>query len=211
MQLKIKVCGITNVEDARTAVQAGADALGFIFAEGSPRRVSLKTAAKIIGSLPPFVSKVGVFVDAPAEAIQRAIDECGIDTVQFHGIESPAFCEQFRVATIKAIRVQSLESLEILSRYHTNGWLLDSYVPGHHGGTGKQFNWDLARQATKLGKPILLAGGLQPGNVAEAIRRVRPFGLDVSSGVESSPGKKDTHKLLHFMQEARTAWLSTGS
>jgi phosphoribosylanthranilate isomerase len=203
MPLKIKICGITNSEDARAAVEAGADALGFMFYERSPRCVTLALAAEIIRELPPFVAKVGVFVDATAEKVHRAIEECRIDTAQFHGEESPEFCGQFGVKVIKAFRVRDRESLQALPSYRTDAWLLDSFVPGQPGGTGARFNWDLAVEAKGLGKPVILAGGLTPANVAEAVRRVAPFGVDVSSGVESVPGKKDRQKIEAFITAAR--------
>jgi phosphoribosylanthranilate isomerase len=203
MRLKIKICGITNPEDALAAVTAGADALGFMFYEPSPRHVTYALAAEIIRELPPFVAKVGVFVDATAEEVNRAIEECRIDTAQFNGEEPPEFCGQFGVKVVKAFRIQNRESLKALPSYPTDAWLLDSFVPGKPGGTGARFNWDLAVEAKSLGKPVILAGGLTPANVAEAVQRVAPFGVDVSSGVESSPGKKDRQKIEAFIAAAR--------
>lgn len=205
MSLRIKICGITCRDDALAAVEAGADALGFVFYEGSPRQVATTTAAQIIGALPPLVAKVGVFVDATADQICQVIAECALDTVQLHGAEPPELCRRLPVKVIKAFRVQSLESLLDLPRYPTDAWLLDSYVPGQPGGTGARFKWDLAVEAKKLGRPIILAGGLTPGNVAAAVRQVRPFGVDVSSGVESAPGRKDIRKIQQFIEAARHA------
>ncbi len=205
MSLRIKICGITNSSDALAAVQAGADALGFMFYEPSPRHISLPTAAEIIRELPPFVAAVGVFVDASEDFITRAIEEGGLDTLQFHGNEPPDFCRQFSLRTIKAFRVRDAGSLQELPRYKTSAWLLDSFVPDKLGGTGAKFNWELACSAKKLGRPIILAGGLTPENIAEAVRLVRPFAVDVSSGVESQPGKKDHAKTRAFILAARQA------
>src|SRR5207249_9666397 len=193
-------------EDAMPAKDAGADALGFMFYESSPRNVSVKVAAEIIRQLPPFVAKVGVFVNAADESVRRTIGECGIDTLQFHGDETPEFCRRFSPLKIyKAFRMANLESLRSLPGYRTDAWLLDSFVEGKPGGTGAKFNWDLAVESKKLGRPIILAGGLTPENVADAVRKVRPFAVDVSSGVESSPGKKDHAKVRRFIAEAKAA------
>jgi phosphoribosylanthranilate isomerase len=163
----------------------------------------VKAAAEIARQLPPFVIKVGVFVNAPEDAVLRAIGECGLNIVQFHGYETPEYCRQFPVMTIKAYRVQDGESLKALADYQTDAFLLDAHTPGKLGGTGTTFNWDLAIEAQKLGRPIFLAGGLTPGNVAEAVRRVRPYAVDVSSGVEESPGKKDHQKVAAFIKAAK--------
>src|SRR6266542_4559517 len=200
MGLKIKICGITNGNDARAAIAAGADALGFIFYEQSPRHISIAAVAKIARELPPFVSRVGVFVDPTEKLIAEAQAECGLDALQFHGQESPAFCEQFaNYKIIKSFRIQNAESLRALPAYQTTAWLLDSHVPGQLGGTGTQFNWELAGEARKLGRPIILAGGLTASNVAEAVRKVQPYAVDVSTGVESAPGRKDPGKLREFI------------
>jgi len=204
MSIRVKICGVTNFEDALAAVDAGADALGFMFYESSPRHVAVKVAADIICQLPPFVAKVGVFVNATEETVRRAIAECGIDTLQFHGDETPEFCRRFLPLKIyKAFRMENLESLGALPGYRTDAWLLDSFVEGKPGGTGAKFNWDLAVESKKLGRPIILAGGLTPENVADAVRKVRPFAVDVSSGVESSPGKKDHAKMRMFIAAAK--------
>jgi phosphoribosylanthranilate isomerase len=205
MSLRIKICGITSRDDALAAVEAGADALGFVFYPESPRYVSTALAANIIEALPPLVAKVGVFVDAAPEQIRQVIAQCGLDTVQLHGAEPPENCRNLPAKVIKAFRIQTLESLLELPRYLTDAWLLDSYVPGQPGGTGARFKWDLAVEAKKLGRPIILAGGLTPGNVAAAVRQVRPFGVDVSSGVESAPGRKDRRKIEQFIEAARHA------
>jgi phosphoribosylanthranilate isomerase len=204
MTVRIKICGITSVSDALAAAEAGADALGFMFYERSPRHVSLESAAEIIRELPPFIARVGVFVDADAETVRRTVGQCGIDTLQFHGSESPEFCGQFHLAVIKAFRVRGAETLGEAAQYRQVSWLLDSYVPGQPGGTGATFNWDLAREAVKSGRRIILAGGLTPENAAEAVRHVHPYALDVSSGVESAPGKKDSLKMRDFIRAVRS-------
>ncbi len=201
--IKIKICGITNLGDAQAAVEAGADALGFMFYEGSPRFVTFAQAAEMIHALPPFIAKVGVFVNSPAEFIQQAIDQCGLDTLQLHGDESPEFCSQFNLKVLKAFRLHNEDSLRPLAAYATSAWLLDTYFPGQAGGTGASFDWRLAVAAKMLGRPIVLAGGLNPDNVAQAIREVQPYGVDVSSGVETAPGRKDRQKLRDFVAAAR--------
>jgi phosphoribosylanthranilate isomerase len=205
MSTIVKICGITNAADALAAAASGADALGLMFYPASPRHVPLKTAAEIAGQLPPFIIKVGVFVNAPEDDVLRAIGECGLNIVQFHGDETPDFCALFPVMTIKAFRVRDADSLKSLSDYRTDAWLLDAHVPDKLGGTGASFNWDLAIEAQKLGRPVFLAGGLTPENVAGAVRRVRPYGVDVSSGVEESPGKKDHRKVAAFVKAAKQA------
>lgn len=205
MNVRVKICGITSVDDALAAVEAGADALGFMFYAPSPRAVRSGVVTEIISELPPFVGKVGVFVNPSEEEVLHAIATCGLDAVQFHGHEAPEFCARFGVKVIKAFRVQDAESLKALPGYPVDAWLLDSYVPGQFGGTGSQFNWDLALEARKLGCPVILAGGLTPDNAAEAARRVQPFALDVSSGVESAPGRKDHAKVRAFIRAVKSA------
>jgi len=203
MAVKVKICGITNVADGRAAAEAGADMLGFVFCEQSPRRVALETAAEIVRAMPPFIVKAGVFVNASEELVFRAIAECGLSLLQFHGDESPEYCAQFGVMSMKAFRIRDEESLRALPDYKTDAWLLDAYSPDKAGGTGKTFNWDLAIEARKLGRPIFLAGGLTPENVAEAVRRVEPYAVDVSSGVEAAPGRKDVAKVKAFIEVAK--------
>jgi phosphoribosylanthranilate isomerase len=205
MSVKVKICGITNLDDALAAVEAGTDALGFMFCESSPRNVSLTTAADIIRRLPPFIARVGVFVNPAGELVKSAIASCGVDTLQFHGEETPEFCRRFGLKTIKAFRMQGKETLGGVREYATDAWLLDSFVAGVRGGTGATFHWELAVEAKKLGRPIILAGGLTPKNVAEAVQQVRPYAVDVSSGVESSPGKKDHGKVREFIVAATSA------
>ena len=203
MSTRVKICGITNLADAQAAVEAGADALGFIFYEKSPRRMTIPAVAEISKQLPPFVLRVGVFVNAPEELVTRAIGECGLSLLQFHGDETPEFCMQFGLMCMKAFRIRDAESLKELPKFQTDAYLLDAYSPEARGGTGEKFNWDLAIEAQKFGKPIFLAGGLTPENVADAVRKVNPFGVDVSSGVESAPGKKDTAKVRTFIAAVR--------
>ena len=205
--MKIKICGITRIEDALAAVEAGADALGFMFYAASPRCITPAQAAPIIRTLPPFVAKVGVFVDASEADIHSVIETCGIDTLQLHGQETPEFCRRFRQNVIKAFRIRDADSLRLTADYSQQTWLLDSFVPGKPGGTGATFNWEFAAQAVQGGGRVILAGGLTPENVARAVQQVRPFGVDVSSGVESAPGLKDPKKIRAFVQAARTGEL----
>jgi phosphoribosylanthranilate isomerase len=205
MSLKVKICGITHPADALAAVEAGADLLGFVFYEGSPRCLSVQTAAGIAQQVPPFVAKVGLFVNASEDLVSQAIRECGLNLLQFHGDETPEYCLQFGVMSIKAFRLRNAESLRVLPDYKTDAWLLDAYAPEKPGGTGSTFNWDLAVEAKKLGRPVFIAGGLTPQNVGTAIRRVQPYGVDVSSGVESAPGRKDPAKMRAFVAAARAA------
>jgi phosphoribosylanthranilate isomerase len=203
MSVIVKICGITNLADATQASEAGADALGFIFYDQSPRSITVAAAAAIARSLPPFIVKVGVFVDAEEELVYNAIAECQLNLLQFHGAESPAYCRQFGLMSMKAFRIRDAESLAQMPSYQTDSWLLDAYSADKPGGTGERFNWDLAIKAQKLGRPIFLAGGLTPENVGDAVRRVRPYGVDVSSGVEAVPGRKDHTKVKAFIHAAK--------
>ncbi len=203
MSVKVKICGITNAADGLAAVEAGVDMLGFIFHEQSPRYITPAAASGIIRQLPPSIIKTGVFFDAPPEFVFAAISECELNLLQFHGSEPPEYCLQFGLMSMKAFRVRDAASLESLLEYNTDAWLLDAYAPGKPGGTGATFNWDLAIEAQRWGRPIFLAGGLTPANVAEAIRRVQPYAVDVSSGVETAPGKKDHAKIRAFIQAAK--------
>lgn len=205
MDVKVKICGITNLEDAKAAIDAGADALGFMFFEQSARAVTVESVAAIVPELSPWVMRVGVFVDPQPELVFAAIQRCSLNLLQFHGNESPEFCAQFGVMSMKAFRIKDATSLDALPSYSTDALLLDSYVAGKQGGTGEKFNWDLAIEAKKLNKPIFLAGGLTPENVADAVRKVEPFAVDVSSGVELSPGKKDHQKIRSFISAVRGA------
>jgi phosphoribosylanthranilate isomerase len=205
MSVKIKICGITNVEDAQAAVAAGADLLGLVFAEDSPRCVSIEQAAMIARVAPPYIVRVGLFVNAPAERVMHAMNACGLQLLQFHGEETPDYCRQFGAMSMKAFRVKGPETIQALTEFATDAWLLDAFVPGQRGGTGHSFNWSLAVEAVKLGRPVFLAGGLTPENVADAVRTVQPYGVDVSSGVEASPGKKDHAKVRQFIHAAKAA------
>jgi phosphoribosylanthranilate isomerase len=205
MSVKVKICGITSAPDAIAAVEAGADLLGFMFYDPSPRAISIPAAAEIIRQLPPFAVKAGVFVNAPAEFVERAIGDCGLNLLQFHGDETPAYCLQFGLMSMKAFRVRDAGLLQTLPEYRTDAWLLDAFVPGQAGGTGETFDWNLAIEAKQFGRPIFLAGGLTPATVAEAVRKVDPYGVDVSSGVEASPGKKDHRKVRDFIAAVRRA------
>ena len=206
MIVRVKICGLTNAADAVAAAEAGADALGFMFFAGSKRNLSFANAAAIIRELPPFVSKVGVFVNAPTDEIRRVVDETGIDALQLHGEETPEFCAQFApLRVVKAFRLRDRDSLQECLKYPAHAWLLDSFVDGAHGGTGVTADWNLAAEAVRRHREIILAGGLRVETVAEAVRRVRPFGVDVSSGVESAPGRKDAAKVRAFIENARTA------
>ena len=205
MSTKVKICGITSIADGLAACEAGADMIGLMLYEKSPRHVSLQTAAEIARALPPFVLRVGVFVNPTEELVLRAIADCGVTLLQFHGDEPPEFCTQFGMMSMKAFRIRDAGSLAALPDYSTEAYLLDAYSADALGGTGAKFNWELAIEAKKLGRPIVLAGGLTPENVAEAVRQVQPFGVDVSSGVESSPGKKDPAKVRAFIAGVRNA------
>ena len=207
MSVKVKICGITSVADATVVAAAGADMIGLMFYEQSPRHITLPQAVEISRALSPFILRVGVFVNPAADVVLRAINECGLNLLQFHGDESSEFCTQFGVMSVKALRVRDAESLSALEKYDTDAFLLDAFSKSGLGGTGEKFNWDLAVAAQKFNKPIFLAGGLTPENVAAAVSQVRPFAVDVSSGVESAPGVKDPKKVRDFITAARAASL----
>jgi len=200
--VKVKVCGITNLDDALQAVDAGADALGFVFYDLSPRCISFETAERIIRKLPPYMSTSGVFVNNPASFIDTAVERCGINVVQLHGDETPTFCAGIRHTVVKAFRIRNVASIETIRNYSVAGYLLDAYVPGIYGGTGLTFNWETARVAKQFG-PVILAGGLRVENVRKAVETVEPYALDVSSGVEEAPGKKDHVKVSEFIRLAK--------
>ena len=205
MSVTVKICGITSEADALAAVEAGADAIGLMFYEGSPRHVTLEQAKAISAALPQHVMRVGVFVNAEEAFVHQALTECMLNILQFHGDETPEECSRYPVMTLKAFRVQGEETLAELEAYPAAGYLLDAYVKDALGGTGATFNWDLAVRAQEFGKPIFLAGGLTPENVVEAVRKVQPFGVDVSSGVESEPGRKDAEQMRTFVSAAKGA------
>lgn len=200
---KVKICGITNLDDALAAVEFGADAIGFGFVPNTPRYIESAKAAEIIARLPPFVTTVGLFVNDSQEHIKQIANQCKLNVLQLHGQESPDFCLQFNRKVIKAFRVKDQESLTVLPKYTVSAYLLDTYVKGTMGGTGVTFDWRLALDAKKYG-PVILAGGLNPENVAKAIQQVRPYGVDVSSGVEAEPGKKDHGKIKDFIAAAKS-------
>lgn len=202
-QLKVKICGMTQLKDALFAVEQGADAVGFIFYKKSPRAVTMKTVREIIAKLPPLVDTVGVFVNESADRVNKIADYCGLDLVQLHGEESPAFCRKIRRRVVKAFRVRDLQSIKQLEKFPVSGFLLDTFSDDLHGGTGKTFDWNLALPAKKIG-PVILAGGLTPRNIGQAVRQVHPYGVDVCSGVEKSPGIKDHEKVRAFMKNIRS-------
>lgn len=200
--MRVKICGITSSEDAQAAVEFGADALGFVFAK-SPRLVTKELARDIIEQLPPFVSPVGVFVDERVDTIKEVCNFCHIHTVQLHGNEDPLYLNDLEgYKIIKAFRINEEDDLKLLANYKSHAFLLDSYVKGVMGGTGVPFKWEIARQAHKYGT-VILSGGLTPENVREAIHIVQPYAVDVSSGVESSPGKKDKVLMKRFIMNAK--------
>ena len=198
--VKVKICGITDAPTALAAAAAGADALGFVFAAGA-RQVEKETVRSICAALPPFVSRVGVFVNAPGRLVEETAAYCGLDTVQLHGEESPAYCRSFRCRVIKAFRVRDAASLEEINGYRCAAVLLDAWAPDRAGGTGRCFDWDLAA-GLRPALPLVLAGGLNPENVREAVNRIRPYAVDVSSGVETG-GRKDIEKIRLFIQRAK--------
>jgi len=202
--VRSKICGITRVEDALAAVDAGADAIGLVFYAKSPRAVTVPQAQAILAALPPFVTTVGLFVDCQRSELNAILDAVPLDLLQFHGDESPAACEGFRRPYIKALRVKPGDDIAArIGLYGSaTGVLLDTFVPGVPGGTGEAFDWSLVPQG--LSVPIILAGGLTPENVRAAIEQVRPYAVDVSGGVEASKGLKDSDKIHAFVRAVRS-------
>jgi len=201
--IKIKICGITNERDALWAVKLGVDALGFIFAE-SPRRVHPGAVKKIVSLLPPFISRVGVFVNEDRERVRDVARTCSLTSLQFHGEEPPSYCREFNEwKVIKSFRVKDEGVLKEIPRYKADAYLLDTYSIGKQGGTGKTFDWEIAKEVRRFGVPIILSGGLNPGNVVQAIIKLRPYAVDVSSGVEKERGVKDYQKLRDFIKKVR--------
>jgi phosphoribosylanthranilate isomerase len=202
--VKVKICGLTNLEDAEWAAKCGADALGFILSDKGPRYLQEDIASSIIPQLPPFVSRVGVFVNEEAETIKRIADSCKLDYVQLHGDETPDYCDKLRdrvnCKIIKAFRVKGPESLEVMGNYSVDSIILDAWSLDAHGGCGVTFDWNLALD---VGCSIILAGGLNPENVDEAVKQVNPFAVDVSSGVQFSARTKDPKKVLKFIRAAK--------
>ena len=197
--VRVKICGITNPEDAIFAAALGADALGFIFYEGSPRYVSPECAAEIVSRLPPFATPVGVFVNEARERIEAIIHLVGLRAIQLHGDEPPKACRGYSIPVIRAVRVDAGFDPSELSPYPVETFLLDTAKSGFYGGTGESFDWSFARAASSFGR-IILSGGIHAGNVADAIGEVQPYGVDSSSGVESAPGCKDREKLTAFFE-----------
>jgi len=205
VRTRVKICGITRIDDAQFAVSQGVDAIGLVFYERSPRCISVQQAAQICRKVPAFVSTVALFKDADTATVARVIKATQIDLLQFHGSESADFCEQFERPYIKALGMagETMDTVATMARYYSRarGLLLDSHVPGAAGGTGQTFDWKTAPD--NLPAPLILAGGLNIDNVATAINAVKPYAVDVSSGVEKQPGIKDADKIRRFMQQVR--------
>jgi phosphoribosylanthranilate isomerase len=209
MRTRVKICGITTVEDAWAAIDAGADALGFVFFEKSARAVSIQTASAICQQLPAFITRVALFVDASVETVNTILTHVEIDLIQFHGAETDEFCRQFNKPFIKALQVKSKIFLdnEMAKFPHAKALLLDTFVPGVAGGSGQTFDWDLFTAAQRIhpSQPLILAGGLTPENVFDAIQQVTPFAVDVSGGVEREKGIKDTKRIASFLARVMQA------
>ncbi len=200
---KVKICGITNSEDAKLAIDMGADILGFIFYDKSPRNVSPEVVAQIVSELPIVVGAAGVFVNEEFDKVKEIVEKCNLSWVQLSGDETPEYCEQFKfinVRTVKTIHVRGIEELEKTNNYPTDAVLLDSYVDGKYGGTGKQFDWDMLKNVVAyMDKRIFISGGVGPQNIREAYEMML-YGVDICSGVESEPGKKDPKKLKELFE-----------
>lgn len=201
--MKIKICGLTNPENARTVALLGVDAIGLVFYQKSPRCVDVETALEIASTLPPFINRVGLFVNADAGFIDKVLSKVPIDTLQFHGDETPEECAQYTLPFIKAVRVNAATNIaKIAKDYHqANGLLLDAFSQNAYGGTGELFDWRLAK--VKIDLPIILAGGLTPETVASATQQVKPYAVDVSSGVETTKGVKNIPKIKQFLNNIR--------
>lgn len=200
---KIKICGITNKKDAEAAVHNGADALGFIFYKESPRCVTVEIASKISREMPPFVKKVGVFVNENSNIVNRIASTAGLDLLQFNGDEQPDYFKNLNRPYIKAFRIKDRKSLDEIDKFDVPYVLLDSYGKNEYGGTGKSFDWNLIRNQIYKNKYVILSGGLNPENVGSAIEQINPYAVDVASGVEGSPGKKDHVKMKNFIEAVR--------
>ena len=203
---KIKICGITNKRDAIEASKLGVEMIGFVCYEGSKRYVEPKTIRDIANEIPPYIAKVGVFVDETAENVSEIAQDCSFDILQFHGDESPEYCAGFKddYKVIKAFRIKDKDSLKGINAYDTGYYLLDTYSTKLAGGTGECFNWNVLAGYEFL-KPVILSGGLTPDNVVRAIQGIVPYGVDVSSGVEKSAGKKDLELMKRFVENVRKA------
>ena len=202
--MKVKICGITNGDDARLCVEAGADALGFIFVERTPRYVTPDTAARIIATLPPFVTAVGVFWDHAPGHVKAVAEQCGLGALQFHGDEAPEDLQEYRLPVIKTLKVAGADDLARMAGYRVAAFLLDSPSRWSEGEVRPPIPWEVAAEAARR-HPVLLSAGLTPDNVAGAVRRVRPYGVDVNSGVEACPGRKDETHVRRFVAAARAA------
>jgi phosphoribosylanthranilate isomerase len=200
---RIKICGITREQDMHAVVNSGADAFGLVFYEKSPRHVGLQQAAQILRAVPPFITVVGLFVNPAAEYVREVLEKVSLDVLQFHGEETPEFCAQFGKPYLKAVRVKvGVDLIQYAARYAgAQGLLLDAYIEGTHGGTGESFDWELIPQDLPL--PVILSGGLNAGNVAAAVKQVKPYAVDVSSGVEAAKGIKDVAKIAAFIKEVK--------
>ena len=200
---KIKICGLTRAEDVRALNGLGIDFAGFIFVPGTPRFLDVSRAAELTRLVPEGVRRVGVFLDEGPETVLRIAGACGLDLLQFHGSESPGYCGQFGLPYFKTVRVRGAIETDRLAAYRPEAFLLDTFAPGKAGGTGKPFDWARAREAAEGGLKFILAGGLNPENIVRAIEEAKPWGVDVSSGVESAPGIKDPEKLRSFVVGVR--------
>jgi phosphoribosylanthranilate isomerase len=207
--VRVKICGITNLDDALLAAGLGADALGFIFYAKSPRYVAPEAAREIIAQLPPFTTSVGVFVNEEAPVVREMAARVGLDLIQVHGQETPEYCRSLGRRVLKGFRIQDAGSLKELAPFQgaVQAFLLDTYKKGQVGGTGETFDWELAREAQKYGQ-IVLAGGLTPENVAQAIEIAQPQAVDTASGTEAAPGRKDPEKLRRFFSAIKGAGIS---
>jgi phosphoribosylanthranilate isomerase len=199
---KIKICGITNLKDALMAAKLGADAIGFVFAK-STRRITPEKAGDIVLKLPWKLVRIGVFVNEKPERVNRVVRVCGLDLVQLHGDETPAYCKKISSRIIKAVRIKSKKDIEKIKKYKVAAVLLDAYSKSKYGGTGKTFDWNLAKNVKRSKVPVILSGGLNEKNIMEAIKKVRPYAVDVSSGVESSPGCKNAKKMKKVIEIAK--------
>lgn len=208
MRTRVKICGITRPEDALAAARAGADAIGLVFYAKSPRAVTMAEAQGVLRALPPFVTTVGLFVDAVPDDIREVLQSVSLDLLQFHGNEAPDQCRMYGRPYVKAVRMRETTDLTAVARsYHdAAGLLVDTYVEGMPGGTGRAFDW--SRLPSSLSRPLILAGGLTPDNVAEAVGRVRPWAVDVSGGVESAPGVKDAARIEAFIRGVNSVRLA---
>lgn len=205
VKTKVKICGITNLEDALVSINAGCDALGFAFFKGSPRYIAPAKALKIIRSLPAYVIKIGVFVNAQEKTIKKVAKMLGLNMLQFHGNESAEFCRRFKkYKIIKVFRIKDKDHLPDVTKYKPFAFLFDTYNPSKKGGTGKKFDWELVNHIKGLEGPIFLAGGLTPKNVCRAVKKVKPEWVDVCSSIELVPGKKDAKKVRAFVKAAKS-------